>query len=60
MLQSIRSKRIVHDLATEQQQRRTFEVGTGDTGAFQVALVVKNPPITAGDLGFDPWVRKIL
>ena len=27
----------------------------------QVALVVKNPPVNAGDvrLGFDPWVGKI-
>ena len=27
----------------------------------QVALVVKNPPVNAGDArcGFDPWVRKI-
>ena len=59
MLQSLRSKRVVRDLATE-QQRRTFEVGTGDTGASQVAPVVKNPPTNAGDQGFDPWVRKIL
>ena len=31
-------------------------------GAFQVALVVKNPPANAGDikkLGFHPWVGKI-
>ena len=29
--------------------------------ASQVALVVKNPPISAGDIrsGLDPWVRKI-
>ena len=29
--------------------------------ASQAALVVKNPPATAGDmrLGFDPWVEKI-
>ena len=28
--------------------------------AFHVALVVKNPPVNAGDRhGFDPWVRKI-
>ena len=30
--------------------------------AFQVALVVKNPPANAGglrDLGFDPWIGKI-
>ena len=30
-------------------------------GASQVALVVKNPPIGAGDIrdaGFDPWVGK--
>ena len=47
-------------LSTEQQQRRTFEVGTRDTGASEVALVVKNPPTNAGDQGFDPWVRKIL
>ena len=31
-------------------------------GAFQVALVVKNPSPNAGykRLGFDPWVRKFL
>jgi len=31
-------------------------------GAFQVALVVKNPPASAGDIrdtGFFPWVGKI-
>ena len=29
------------------------------TGASKVALVTKNPPADAGDLGeFDPWVRK--
>ena len=29
--------------------------------AFQVALVVKNPPASARDVRhrFDPWVRKI-
>ena len=29
--------------------------------ASQLALVVKNPPVSAGDMrqGFDPWVRKI-
>ena len=30
--------------------------------ALQVALVVKNPPASAGDImrpGFNPWVRKI-
>ena len=29
--------------------------------ASQVALVVKNPPASAGNvrLGFDPWVEKI-
>ena len=29
--------------------------------ASQVALVVKNPPTSAGGVryGFDPWVRKI-
>ena len=26
---------------------------------FPDALVVKNPPINAGDKGFDHWVRKI-
>ena len=33
------------------------------TEAFQVALVVKNPPANAGDNKrhvFDPWVGKIL
>ena len=31
-------------------------------GAFQVQLVVKNPPVIAGEImrcGFDPWVGKI-
>ena len=31
-------------------------------GASQVALVVKNPPVSAGDIKrywFDPWVGKI-
>ena len=31
-------------------------------GASQVVLVVKNPPLSAGDIrdaGFDPWVGKI-
>ena len=31
-------------------------------GASQVAVMVKNPPVGAGDIrdvGFDPWVRKI-
>ena len=34
-----------------------------DVRAFQVALVVKNLPASAGDvkrLGFDPWVGKML
>ena len=33
----------------------------GKHWASQVALVVKNPPTSAGDMryGFDPWVRKI-
>ena len=33
-----------------------------ELGAFQVALVVKNLPVSAGDnrrCGFDPWVGKI-
>ena len=35
-------------------------VGEG-SGASQVALVVKNPPVNAGDMrcGFDSWVGKI-
>ena len=30
-------------------------------GASQVVLVVKNPPVNAGEVrrGFDPWVGKI-
>ena len=33
----------------------------GQTGASQVAQVVKNLPANAGDMrhGFDPWVGKI-
>ena len=27
--------------------------------ASQVVLVVKNTPANAGDIGFDPWIRKI-
>ena len=32
-----------------------------EKGASQVALVVKNPPASAGDMRhwLDPWVRKI-
>ena len=43
----------------------TFKVTTdlkwGFLGAFQVVLVVKNPPANAGDMRnrFDPWVGKI-
>ena len=28
-------------------------------GAFQVALGVKNPPASRGDMRHDPWVEKI-
>ena len=27
-------------------------------GAFQVALVLKNPPVNAGDTSLIPWRRK--
>ena len=35
--------------------------GQRTKGAFQVAIVVKNPSANAGDLrcGFDPWVGNI-
>ena len=44
----------------ESRSEHTFSVN-GQTGASQVAQVVKNLPANAGDMrhGFDPWVGKI-